>query len=144
MPLNKFIKYSFSYIFIIPFKKIKTRVKGRNAALGLQTAIAALALSSFLKETASVISEASLHIDTDSGLVHIAACLGTVCAVIFGPTNALYCSYSENINISPRLCGNCWWSFYDWMNACPKGLNAPECMNSIEPNDIIKEIKQKK
>jgi hypothetical protein len=97
-----------------------------------------------LKEAASVISEASLHIDTDSGLVHIAACVGTVCAVIFGPTNAHYCSYSKNINIPPRICGNCWWSADDWMNACPKGLNAPECMNSIEPNDIIKEIKQKK
>ncbi len=99
-----------------------------------------------LKEAASLLAASSLHIDTDSGLVHIAVSLGTPCAVLFGPTNAAYCSYSQLSNyiaITPQLCGNCWWSTDDWMETCPRGLNVPECMNSIEPIDIIKSINGK-
>ena len=97
-----------------------------------------------LKEAASLLAVSSLHIDTDSGLVHIAVSLGTPCAVIFGPTNVKYFSYNEVPNYiaaPPRLCGNCWWSTDGWMATCPRGLNAPECMNSIEPLEIINKIK---
>ena len=99
-----------------------------------------------LKEAASILAASSLHIDTDSGLVHIAVSLGTPCAVLFGPTNAEYCSYSHLSNyiaVTPNLCGNCWWSTDDWMEKCPRGLDATECMNSIEPIDIINKIKIK-
>jgi hypothetical protein len=98
-----------------------------------------------LKEAACLLAASSLHIDTDSGLVHIVVSLGTPCAVIFGPTNAEYCSYNEVPNyiaVPPILCGNCWWSTDGWMETCPRGLNAPECMNSIEPIDIIKSINE--
>ena len=98
-----------------------------------------------LKEAASMLAASSLHIDADSGLVHIAVSLGTPCAVLFGPTNAAYCSYSRFANytaVTPRLCGNCWWSSDGWMEACPRGLNAPECMYSIEPADVINAIKK--
>ena len=97
-----------------------------------------------LKEAASLLAASSLHIDTDSGLVHIAVSLGTPCAVLFGPTNVKYFSYNEVPNyiaVPPRLCGNCWWSADGWMETCPRGLNAPECMNSIEPLEIINKIK---
>ena len=90
-----------------------------------------------LKEAASILSKSSLHIDADSGLAHIATSLGTPCAVLFGPTNAAYCSYPENLNITPRLCGNCWWCTDGWMSTCPKGLATPECMNSIEPAEVV-------
>ena len=99
-----------------------------------------------LKEAASLLAASSLHIDTDSGLVHIAVSMGTLCAVLFGPTNAAYCSHSRFPNyiaVTPSLCGNCWWSTYDWMETCPRGLDVPECMNSIEPIDIINKIKIK-
>ncbi len=96
-----------------------------------------------LKEAASILSEAVFHIDTDSGLVHIAASLGTPCVVLFGPTNAAYCSYSENLNIASALCGNCWWSADGWMNACPRGLATPECMGSIEPAEVVNGIKER-
>ncbi|RZV38729.1 MAG: hypothetical protein EVJ48_06370 [Candidatus Acidulodesulfobacterium acidiphilum] len=98
-----------------------------------------------LKEAASLLAVSSLHIDTDSGLVHIAVSLGTPCAVLYGPTNADYCSYSRfpnYITVTQSLCGNCWWSTDDWMENCPRGLNASECMNSIEPIDIIKSINE--
>ena len=98
-----------------------------------------------LKEAASLLAASSLHIDTDSGLVHIAVSLGTPCAVLFGPTNVKYFSYNEVPNyiaVPSHLCGNCWWSADGWMKTCPRGLNAPECMNSIEPIDIIKSINE--
>ena len=96
-----------------------------------------------LKEAVSILSESSLHIDTDSGLVHIATSLGTKCVVLFGPTNIEYCSYGENINISSGVCGNCWWATDGWMNTCPRGLQAAECMESIEPAIIIEKISLK-
>ena len=98
-----------------------------------------------LKEAASLLAASYLHIDTDSGLVHIAVSLETPCAVLYGPTNADYCSYSRfpnYITVTSSLCGNCWWSTDDWMENCPRGLSAPECMNSIEPIDIIKSINE--
>jgi len=94
-----------------------------------------------LKEAAGVLAASSLHIDTDSGLVHIAASLGIKCAVLFGPTNIDYCSYGQNLNIGPKKCGNCWWSTDDWMEKCPRGLEAPECMASIEPAETAERIK---
>ena len=97
-----------------------------------------------LKEAASLLAASSLHIDTDSGLVHIAVSLGTTCAVLYGPTNVKYFSYNEVPNyiaVPSHLCGNCWWSADGWMETCPRGLNAPECMNSIEPIEIINKIK---
>jgi ADP-heptose:LPS heptosyltransferase len=56
-----------------------------------------------------ILSGSLLHIDSENGLVHLAACLGTVLCVMFGPTAATYFGYEENINITPRVCGGCWW-----------------------------------
>jgi len=95
-----------------------------------------------LREAAGILAGSSLHIDTDSGLVHIAVSLGTKCAVLFGPTNLEYCSYGQNLNIAPKKCGNCWWSKDDWMENCPRGLKTAECMESIEPAETAERIKR--
>lgn len=78
-------------------------------------------------DSISILSSSKLHIDSESGLVHLACALGIKSIVFFGPTNLPWFSYPENINISPNECGNCWWSTDNWMNECPLGLNVPAC-----------------
>lgn len=93
-----------------------------------------------LEEAAAIIQSALAHVDTESGLVHLARCLGTPSVVLFGPTNADFFAYKENRNIVPNSCGNCWWSTDAWMDACPRGLSTPDCLDSIPPARVAAEV----
>ena len=77
-----------------------------------------------LDEVAGLLGQASLHLDNEGGLVHLAACLGTRSAVVFGPTPSDYFGYPANINIEPPVCGGCWFMTRTWMDACAKGYDA--------------------
>lgn len=83
-----------------------------------------------LQETTSIIQGSAIHIDGESGLVHLAACLGVRSFVIFGPTSRQYFAYSENYNTTPSDCGNCWWMKDDWLSSCPRGFEKPVCMHN--------------
>ncbi len=99
-----------------------------------------------LRESLSILAGAMLHVDTESGLVHIASSIGVKSAVLFGPTNMLWFGYDENINIPPRACGNCWWSTSTWMEKCPVGHKDPICMHSHDStftSDLIKRMLKK-
>jgi hypothetical protein len=89
-----------------------------------------------LQESAAVLKNSALHIDSESGLVHIAAALGTRSVVLFGPTNLGFFGYKENINVPPVLCGNCWWLTDEWMQACPAKHDVPICMQSHDLDRI--------
>jgi len=88
-------------------------------------------------QSMNILAGACLHIDSESGLVHLAACLGVKCTVLFGPTNAAWFGYAQNANILPRQCGNCWWSTDTWMEACPIGHEQPVCAASIRVNEVV-------
>lgn len=90
-------------------------------------------------QATTVLSKSLLHIDAESGLVHIAASLGVRSVVLFGPTNSDWFSYPSNINILPKECGNCWWSTNNWMEKCPAGFDIPICTNSISAKLVAKE-----
>jgi hypothetical protein len=95
-----------------------------------------------LAEAATIVGQALLHIDSEGGLVHIAACLGTTSVVIFGPTSADYFAYPDNINLRPPVCGNCWWTTKNWMDICPLGHKQPPCMYEQTPLAIMDAIAQ--
>ncbi|MBS1081056.1 glycosyltransferase family 9 protein [Gluconobacter kondonii] len=88
-------------------------------------------------ESTSVIAGAILHVDAESGLVHLAAALGVKSVVMFGPTNVAWFGYPQNINIAPVQCGNCWWSNTTWMNTCVLGMTEPVCTTSINPKTVV-------
>ncbi|CAB3712318.1 hypothetical protein LMG24238_04265 [Paraburkholderia sediminicola] len=88
-------------------------------------------------QSASILAGSALHLDTESGLVHIAATLGVKSVVMFGPTNVKWFGYSQNANISPRQCGNCWWSTDSWMDFCAAGYERPACMGSIDAQHVV-------
>ncbi len=86
-----------------------------------------------LIETAYVLKMASVHVDTEGGLVHLARAMNTRSVVAFGPTPVGFFGYPQNDNIAPPLCGNCWWTSNRWATQCPRELAEPECMSAHSP-----------
>lgn len=89
------------------------------------------------QESTSILANSALHLDSESGLVHLGATLGVKSVVMFGPTNVEWFGYPQNANIKPKECGNCWWSTDTWMDICPAGYEKPICTGSIDARDIV-------
>ena len=90
-----------------------------------------------LHEAAWIVKHARLHIDTDSGIAHLARAVHTPALVLFGPTNPGYYGHASNTNITAGDCGDCWWSTPDWLARCPRGLARPACMQAITPEQVM-------
>jgi len=93
-----------------------------------------------IQQTAAILSGSLLHIDVESGLVHLASSLGVRSCVLFGPTSLDYFAYVENINVPPATCGNCWWLTPDWMMNCAKGYAVQKCLDDTEPATIVEAL----
>jgi hypothetical protein len=93
-----------------------------------------------LDEVAGLLGQAALHLDNEGGLVHLAACLGTRSAVVFGPTPQDYFGYPDNINIEPPVCGGCWYMTRTWMDTCAKGYDAPLCLTEQNPCAVAEQV----
>jgi ADP-heptose:LPS heptosyltransferase len=93
-----------------------------------------------LAMAAKVLAKSAIHIDTDSGLVHIAASLGTRAVVLFGPTDIAYFGYTDNTNINASGCNNCWLGSGSWITTCLIGDRVPRCMLSIQQQPILDAI----
>lgn len=93
-----------------------------------------------LPEIASVISASRLHIDNDSGLVHIAASVGTPALAVFGPTDADYFAYPGHLTARASFCGGCWWTTESWMDQCPRGFPEAKCMTSHDPQLLARAV----
>lgn len=89
-----------------------------------------------LQEVTAVLQGSMLHLDNESGLVHLSACLGTQSIVVFGPTPSDYFAYPNNTSINPTFCGGCWWINELWMDHCSRNLPSAECMTTIKPEYI--------
>jgi SAM-dependent methyltransferase len=92
-----------------------------------------------LHQAAWALKFSMLHIDTDSGLVHMAQAVHTKALVMFGPTDAALYSHDGNIVLRAGTCGECWWSTPDWLSRCPRGLPSPACMEAIAPALVVAE-----
>lgn len=92
-------------------------------------------------ESLKYLKSSLAHVDGDSGLVHARALFQKPSVVIFGPTNWAYFAHPENINIMPKVCGNCWWTKDDWVAKCPIGQPTPICMDSTEPKVVLKNVR---
>ncbi len=93
-------------------------------------------------ESMSILQGAQLHIDNESGLVHVGASLGVKSVVMFGPTNMAWFSYPQNINLAPKNCSNCWWSTDTWMDICPAGYKEAKCMQEHVAGLVVSEIEK--
>ena len=87
-----------------------------------------------------ILNNSLLHLDGESGLVHINTMLGKKSLVIVGPSTPEYFLYEHNINILPRICGNCLNIKNTWQSVCML-KQTPDCMTSILPQRIFKATK---
>jgi hypothetical protein len=131
-PLARLIKSRFPELTIVQI--------GSDTSVPLPSADMNLINSTSLSEAAALLKYSELHIDSEGGLVHIAACVGTKSCVLFGPTDPHYFGYSGNINIGPATCGNCYWINNAWMNECIKGFDKPACLDQLAPAGILEHI----
>lgn len=88
-----------------------------------------------------ILRDATLHVDIEGGLVHLATQLGTKCVVLFGPTPVKYYGYDVNINIVSEKCKNCYWFVADCIS-CYRGMKKPECMDSILPMTVMEKVEE--
>lgn len=95
-----------------------------------------------LDETAVILKYSTCHIDSEGGLVHMASQLSTPCVVSFGPTPVYYYGYPRNKNIVAAACSDCMATTSQWSRICPRGMQVPVCMNSIEINTLLKAIEE--
>ena len=79
-----------------------------------------------------VLKNSLLHVDCESGLVHLATQLGTKCLVLFGPTDEKYFGFKENLNLVSDFCRPCVWAWADG-STCLRGEMEPPCMLSLKP-----------
>ncbi len=91
-------------------------------------------------EAAWILKHSMLHIDGESGLVRIAHAMHTTSVVLFGPTSKSFFAFDDNINLTSEVCGECWWTTQNWLSSCPRGLAAPECMETIEPKTVYQAV----
>ena len=83
-----------------------------------------------------VFKNSLLHVDCESGPVHLATQLGTKCVVLFGVTDVNYYGYKQNINIVSEVCSPC---YFVWENdkTCLLNSKEPLCMLSITPQKVF-------
>ncbi len=92
-----------------------------------------------LHDVAIILKHSLLHVDGDSGLVHLRIQLSGKSIVLFGPTPKSFYGYSANINIVSSYCKECLWILNDWFDTCAKGFEYPKCMEEIKTETVLSE-----
>ena len=93
-----------------------------------------------LRVVEQVLAHSLLHVDCESGLVHVATQLGTRCAVIFGPTDPAHFAYLENINIRADVCAPCCGAWEDESH-CLRDEEIPPCMVAVTPEMVFEQTR---
>jgi 2-polyprenyl-3-methyl-5-hydroxy-6-metoxy-1,4-benzoquinol methylase len=99
-----------------------------------------------LKESSIILKHSLIHIDNESGLVHLRNQLSGKSVVLFGPTPVDFYGYDENINIvSPIPCNGCMWMINDWNTLCVKNESKTnqfpaECMKNIDHGIVFDSV----
>ena len=90
----------------------------------------------------SILGLANLHISQEGGSViarHFIT--GNKSIVLFGPTDAEFFGYPENVNISNRKCYTaCEWLVKDWMNRCSVRRSGNACIHCISVDSVVEKV----
>lgn len=133
----------FVKLFKIEFPEIKVvQLGGRNSPEYPFTDIC-LVNKTGLGDLPYILKGGLLHIDGESGLVHINKFLGKTSLVLFGPTDERFYGYKNNINITAKKCGRCMFIDKHWSIGCPlnKDISGGDCMSSISPQIVFEATK---
>nr|QGT50680.1 hypothetical protein Elusimicrob1349_1500 [uncultured Elusimicrobia bacterium] len=125
-------------LFKEAFPNIKVVQLGGNKSQIFDFADISLVGKTQIADLPYVLDNALLHVDGESGMVHLANLTRTRCVVLFGPSQADYLAYARNINISAPVCGGCMNISKHWMTRCLLGY-PPEkqCLATISPKIVF-------
>jgi len=112
---------------------------GTDEEFRLQGADINLIKKTSLEELAVVLKHSLVHVDGESGLVHLRRAMGGKSVVLFGPTPHEFFAYPENKNIVSPFCTGCMWMSGNstWINKCLRGYEGPECLEVITAEEIL-------
>ena len=96
-----------------------------------------------LTDLPDLLAGSRLHIDSESGLVHLAALTQTPSVVLFGPSDVSFFGYERNMNLSAGNCGGCMWAKPNWMKQCPLGHTQAPCMQAISVEQVLAAVREK-
>lgn len=130
----------FCRLFKLAHPEILLVQLGGSHCLAMEGADICLIGQTTQEESAVLLKQAVLHIDGDSGLVHMRRQFSGVSVVLYGPTVAAYCGYAQNINIVSPFCANCALMTPDWNNQCPRGFETAECMAAISAECVFEAV----
>lgn len=132
--------------FVLLFKKefpgiIVVQLGGRNSPEYNFVDIS-LVNKTKVEDIPYVLKNSMLHIDGESGLVHLNKHLDNTSLVMFGPTNPAYYSYKKNINITSVNCRNCMFSGKHWSTECilNRDLTNNDCMSAIKADVVFRAV----
>lgn len=97
-----------------------------------------------VEELPYLLAQAQLHVDGESGMVHLANHTATPSVVLFGPSKAGYLAYARNTNLSAQTCGGCMNISRHWMTRCVLGRPpARQCLASITAPETYRAVQQR-
>jgi heptosyltransferase I len=92
-----------------------------------------------LDDVVAIIKRVTIVVCSNTGMLHLASCMGTKTMGLHGPTNpAKWGAYSKNTVLiqSDKYCSPCLYLGHDY------GCNAPTCMNHISVDDVFIHIRK--
>ena len=132
----------FFRLFKKEFPHIKlVQLGGKNSPVYEEADVCLVGKTSVM-ELPSLLTGAMAHIDTESGLVHVAQFLPVRSVVIFGPSSARFLGYAKNENLAGGSCGGCMWITPDWMMSCPLGRNPAPCTECVGAPEVLAALKR--
>lgn len=98
-----------------------------------------------LQETAVIIEKSSLFIGNDSGMMHLAAMVGTPLVGIFGPgspaTSGPFIDPQKKVTVSQNFpCSPCRQKFFK--ECKPSAHNKPNCLEDISVKELIEAVEK--
>ncbi len=94
-----------------------------------------------LTDLPTLLEGSRLHIDSESGLVHLAQYVSVPSIVLFGPSDVSFFGYTKNKNLACGNCGGCMWMTIDWMTRCPLHKSEAVCMQALTPAIVWPEVR---
>ena len=132
----------FFRLFKKEFPQIKlVQLGGRNSPV-YEEADVCLVGKTAVAELPSLLAGALAHLDTESGLVHLAQFLPVRSVVLFGPSSAHFLGYAKNENLACGPCGGCMWITPDWMKRCPLGHEPAPCVERISAQAVLAALRR--
>ncbi|MGN0016884.1 MAG: glycosyltransferase family 9 protein [Candidatus Avelusimicrobium sp.] len=128
----------FVRLFKASFPDIKVVQLGGNKSQLFDFADISLVGKTTVADLPYILDNALLHVDGESGMVHLANLTRARCVVLFGPSKADYLAYARNVNISAPVCGGCMNISKNWMTTCLLGYPpAKQCLAAITPQTVF-------